>query len=108
MFMVKKVYLRTPEEKEKILFDIKRLGVTAGCRKHGISKSQYYKWIDRYTAHGLAGLEDRRRVNAETQVKKLERENRLLKEIVAEKELESKMKDELLKKKFAQWEKKGK
>jgi putative transposase len=33
-------------------------------------------------------------------VKRLEKENRILKELLAEKELESKLKDELLKKKF--------
>jgi putative transposase len=42
------------------------------------------------------------------QLKRLEKENRILKELLAEKDLESKMKDELLKKKFAQWEKKEK
>lgn len=35
-------------------------------------------------------------------VKRLEKENRILKELLAEKELESKLKDELLKKKFGQ------
>jgi len=34
-------------------------------------------------------------------IRELEKENRLLKELVAEKELEGKLKDELLKKKFA-------
>ena len=42
------------------------------------------------------------------ELKRLEKENKLLKELLAEKDLESKMKDELLKKKFAQWEKKEK
>jgi putative transposase len=108
MFMIKKLNNRTPHEKEKILSDIQRLGVTVGCRKHNLSKTQYYAWLDRYNAHGLAGLEDRRKINNDAQIKKLEKENRMLKELLAEKELESKMKDELLKKKFAQWEKKGK
>jgi putative transposase len=34
-------------------------------------------------------------------IRELEKENRLLKELVAEKELEGKLKDELLKKKYA-------
>jgi putative transposase len=108
MLMVKKIHKRTAEEKEKILQDIQRLGVTLGCRKHSVSKAQYYIWLDRYNSGGLAGLEDRRKADSDAQVKRLERENRMLKELLAEKELESKMKDELLKKKFAQWEKKGK
>lgn len=108
MFMVKKFNKRTPQEKEKIILDIQRLGVTVGCRKHNISKTMYYEWVERYNASGLAGLEDRRRIHNDALVKRLEKENRMLKELVAEKELESRMKDDLLKKKFAQWEKKEK
>ncbi len=108
MFMVKKLHKRTPQEKEKIILDIQSLGVTVGCRKHNIAKTLYYEWVERYNASGLEGLEDRRRINQDAMVKRLEKENRMLKELLAEKELESRMKDELLKKKFAQWEKKGK
>ena len=108
MFMKRELHKRTPHEKEKILIDIQNLGVVAGCRKHNISRQLYYYWLDRYNASGLEGLEDRRGKNLDAQVKKLEKENRILKELLAEKELESKMKDELLKKKFAQWEKKRK
>jgi putative transposase len=106
--MVKKLHKRTPQEKEKIILDIQSLGVTVGCRKHNIAKTLYYEWVERYNASGLEGLEDRRRINQDAMVKRLEKENRMLKELLAEKELESRMKDELLKKKFAQWEKKGK
>ncbi|MQY79283.1 MAG: helix-turn-helix domain-containing protein [Bacteroidetes bacterium] len=105
MLVKKQLHKRTGQEKEKILLDIQRLGVVSGCRKHSISKSQYYDWLDRYNAHGLNGLEDRRGQNSDAQVKRLEKENRLLKEILAEKELESRLKDELLKKKIAQWDK---
>lgn len=106
--MVKKLQKWTPQEKERILLDIQNLGVTIGCRKHGISKTQYYDWLDRYNASGLEGLEDRRAKNMSGHLKRLEKENRILKELLAEKELESKLKDELLKKKFAQWGKKEK
>lgn len=109
MFMEKKqLHKRTPQEKEKIILDIQRLGVAVGCRKHNLAKSQYYRWLDRYSAHGIEGLEDNRAVNNQALVKRLEKEIRMLKELVAEKELESRMKDELLKKKLAQWEKKRK
>ncbi|MDM7920324.1 MAG: hypothetical protein QUS12_14335 [Methanosarcina sp.] len=40
--------------------------------------------------------------------KRLEKENRILKELLAEKELEAKLKDELLKKKFGHQGKKEK
>lgn len=108
MLMVKQLHKRTAKEKEKILLDIERIGVTIGCRKHNLSRSLYYEWLRRYSAHGLDGLEDRRKVDTDAQIKKLEKEIRMLKELVAEKELESRMKDELLKKKHAQWAKKGK
>lgn len=108
MLMVKELHKRTPQEKEKILLDIQTLGVTIGCRKYGVSKTLYYYWLDRYNASGLEGLEDRRAKNMNAHMKRLEKENRMLKELLAEKELESKLKDELLKKKFAQWEKKEK
>ena len=37
---------RTKEEKEQIILDIQRLGVTAGCRKHGIFATSYYEWLE--------------------------------------------------------------
>ncbi len=94
---------RSKEEKEKILLEVQRLGVVAGCRKYNLDPSTYYKWLAKYNASGIEGLEDRRGKNNERLLKKVEKENRLLKEILVEKDLELKMKDELLKKKIAQW-----
>lgn len=108
MFMKRQIIKRTPEEKERILLSVQKLGVVAGCRQFGISKPQFYDWIERYNALGLEGLKDRRGRNTEALVKKLEKENKILKELLAEKELESRMKDELLKKKFGQQKRKGK
>jgi putative transposase len=103
--MVKEIRKFSATEKERILLDIQRLGVVVGCRKYALSKAVYYKWLQRYNALGLDGLEDRRGKNMDGHIKRLEKENRMLKELLAEKELESKMKDELLKKKIAQWNK---
>ena len=108
MLMKKDLQKRSAQEKERILLDIQSLGLVAGCRKHNVSKGLYYRWLDRFNASGIEGLEDRRGKNMDAQVKRLEKENHLLKVLLAEKELESKMKDELLKKKFAEWQKKGK
>lgn len=108
MLMVKRIHKRTPEEKEKILLDIQELGVIAGCRKHGLARTLYYEWLDKYNASGLEGLEDRRGKNMDAYAKRLEKENRILKELLAEKELEAKLKDELLKKKFGHQGKKEK
>jgi putative transposase len=106
--MAKRLHKRTPQEKERILLDIQTLGVIAGCRKYGLARTLYYEWLNKYNASGLEGLEDRRGKNMDAHVKRLEKENRILKELLAEKELESKMKDELLKKKFGQLGKKEK
>jgi len=105
MLLKKELMKRTAHEKEKILLEIQKLGVVAGCRRFNISPALYYDWLEKYNALGIGGLEDRRGKNLDAQIKKLEKENNILKEILAEKELESKMKDELLKKKIAQWNK---
>jgi putative transposase len=108
MLMVKQIHKRTPQEKERIILGIQSLGVIAGCRKYGISKALYYYWVNKYQASGIEGLEDRRGKNMDAHIKRLEKENRILKELLVEKELESKLKDELLKKKFGQLGKKEK
>ncbi len=105
MFMKRELIKRSPEEKERLMQEIQRLGVVLGCRKHNLAQGQYYRWLNRYNALGLDGLEDRRGKNQDLHVKRLEKENGMLKELLAEKELEMKMKDELLKKKIAQWNK---
>jgi putative transposase len=106
--MARELQKRTPQEKEKLLIEIQNMGVTVGCRKYGISRTLYYDWLDRYTASGIEGLEDRRAKIISSVLKRLEKENRMLKELLAERELESKLKDELLKKKFGQWGKREK
>lgn len=100
--------IRSKEDKERILLDIQRIGVIAGCRKHEIDPSTYYTWLEKYQASGIEGLEDRRGRTNEHLLRKAEKEIRLLKEILAEKELELKMKDELLKKKMDQWKRESK
>ena len=98
----------TSEEKERIIKDIKRIGVVAGCRKHQLSTTLYYDWLTKYESRGLEGLRDRRSVNADRKIKQMEKENQLLKEIIAEKELTIKMQQQIIKKKSPEWKKKGK
>lgn len=108
MLMRKKRKKWTKYEKESILKDIQRVGVVAGCRKHDIATRTYYDWLDKYNAGGLDGLERRKSDNADAELKQLRKENRLLKEMLAEKELEARLKDELLKKKMEAWNSEGK
>lgn len=42
------------------------LNVSAVCRDAGVSRKTFYKWVARYRAEGLAGLEDRPRVPRRT------------------------------------------
>ena len=79
--MKKELWKWTAEEKERILHDIQRLGVTVGCRKHNLSNHLYYTWLNRYNAHGLEGLEDRRGKDMDPQIKRLEKENKMLNSI---------------------------
>jgi len=85
MLMVKRLQKRTPQEKERLLLDIQTLGVIAGCRKYGLSRTLYYDWLDKYNASGLEGLEDRRGKNMDAHVKRLEKENRILKSFLLKK-----------------------
>lgn len=104
MLQKRDVKNRSKEEKERILLEVQRLGVVAGCRKCGIEPSVYYYWLDKYNAHGLEGLEDHRGKTNEKLLKDAQKQISLLKELLAEKELELRLKDELLKKKMAQWQ----
>jgi putative transposase len=49
------------------------------CRKHGVSEQTFYRWKSKY-----GGME----VNEAKRLRELEEENRKLKQIVAEKELD--------------------
>lgn len=91
------------EEKETILKDIEKTGVVEGCRKHGIYATTYYSWLERYKKHGVDGLAGLAKKRADRDTKKLQQENDLLKKLLAEKDLELAIKDELLKKKMQQW-----
>lgn len=48
------------EVKLVILKEGQQLGVTATCKKHGISRTLYYRWLKRYKSNGVDGLVDYR------------------------------------------------
>jgi putative transposase len=91
------------DEKESILNDIEKTGVVEGCRKHGIYATTYYSWLAKYRESGKDGLAGLAQKRADRDAKKLQQENDRLKKLLAEKELELAIKDELLKKKMQQW-----
>ncbi len=97
----------TKQEKLSILKEASEQGVTKTLEKHGIYPATYYSWKEKFASMGEEGLDYGMTKSHLKRIRQLEKENRLLKQIVAEKELESKLKDELLKKKYALQKKKN-
>ena len=87
-------------EKLRILNESERNGVKVTLEKHGIYSATFYSWRKKYDEMGEKGLRHGITPAQFKEIKRLEKENTLLKTIIAEKELESKLKDELLKKKY--------
>jgi len=94
------------EEKLKILKEAGLQGVTTTLNKYSIYPATYYSWKKKYTEMGEVGLDHGITKEKLKRIHELESENELLKQLLAEKELESKLKDELLKKKYPKLRKK--
>lgn len=89
------------EEKLAVLQEAEREGVEVTIRKHGIYPSTYYSWRKKHRQSGESGLGRQSRTTKDDHyLKRLEDENGLLKQLLAEKELEIALRDELLKKKY--------
>lgn len=89
------------EEKIAILKEAKEKGVTTTLEKYSIYPATYYSWKRKHEDMGEEGLSHGMTLGQLKRIRDLEKENRLLKEIIVEKDLAGKLKDELLKKKFA-------
>jgi len=98
----------TVEEKLSILKEAEQKGIVQTCRKHSIYQSLYYNWKNKYDSEGQEGLKPQYVKHNEQEISRLKKENGLLKQIVAEKELELQLKTELLKKKMQQWKSENK
>ena len=70
------------------------------CRKMGVSEATYYNWKKKHDQMGQAGLQHSMTKEKLKRIGELEEEVDLLKKLLAEKEMESQLKDELLKKKY--------
>lgn len=105
MSMIKRKF--TTEEKLHILKEASEHGVTATLEKHGIYAATYYGWKRKFESMGEEGFRHGITPAQLKEIKRLEKENAMLKKLLAEKELEGHMKDELLKKKYA-WARKKK
>ncbi|GBU07769.1 transposase [Bacteroidales bacterium] len=89
------------EEKLKIIKECSEHGVKAVLEKYSVYPASFYSWKKKFETMGEAGFAHGITPEHFKRIRVLEKENKMLKEIVAEKELEGKLKDELLKKKFA-------
>jgi putative transposase len=91
----------TLEQKLAILKEASENGVSLTLKKHGVFPATYYQWKKKFETMGVEGFRHGMTPGQLKRIRELEKENQLLKEIIVEKELEGKLKDELLKKKFA-------
>jgi len=96
----------TKEQKLQILKEVSEKGITITLEKHGIYPASYYSWKKKYETMGEAGFRHGMTPEHIKEIKRLEKENELLKKLLAEKELEGHLKTELLKKKYA-WARKN-
>jgi putative transposase len=91
----------TTEEKLKIIKEASEQGVKPTLEKYNIFPASYYSWKKKFETMGAEGFSHGMTPEQLKRIRELEKENKTLKEIIIEKELEGKLKDELLKKKFA-------
>lgn len=91
----------TTEEKLKIIKEASEQGVTPTLEKYNVFPASYYSWKKKFETMGVEGFTHGITPGQLKRIRELEKENKALKELLVEKELESKLKGELLKKKFA-------
>lgn len=91
----------TKDEKLKIIKEASEQGVKQTLEKYLVFPASYYAWKKKLETMGEDGFSHGMTPDQLKRIRELEKENKLLKEIVIQKELEGKLKDELLKKKLA-------
>ena len=86
-------------EKLEILSSAEEVGVVSACRKYSVSTGTFYSWKRKYDNHGEAGLKVTYDVRSK-ELKQAEEQNRVLRKLLCDKEVELEIQRELLKKKF--------
>ena len=84
-------------EKLAILKEASEQGVKITIEKHGIYPATYYSWRKKFKEMGEMGLDHGMNQDHLNRIRKLEKENQQLKELVAEKELVVRMHEEIKK-----------
>ncbi len=90
----------TKEEKLNIIKEACEHGVKDTLEKYSVFPASYYSWKKKFESMGAEGLSHGLTPGQLKRIRELEKENKLLKELIIEKELEGKLKDDLLKKKL--------
>lgn len=89
-------------EKIEVLNYYKTHGMGKTSREFNVSSATIYRWLALFESEGNKGLSEGFQLNKEREFLRLQRENQSFKEIIAEKELEIRIKDALLKKSQSQ------
>ncbi|MCB0482275.1 MAG: transposase, partial [Flavobacteriales bacterium] len=82
------------EQKLQILKEVAENGVNITLEKHGIYPATYYSWKNKFEQMGEAGFRHGMTKEQLKEIRRLEKENGLLKKLLAEKDLEGHLKDE--------------
>jgi len=96
----------TKEEKLSIMEEASKEGVKVTLAKYGLYPATYYYWKKKLFLHGEDGLKHQTLKDRDREIKRLLKENEALKLLLAEKELEGRLKDDMLKKKYPELKKK--
>jgi putative transposase len=99
MLMSKRTFSK--EEKLRIVKEASEQGVKLVLEKYDIYPATYYSWKNKLEEMGEIGLQHGMSPQHLKRIRELEKENSVLKQLLAEKELEGRLKSELLKKKYA-------
>ena len=89
----------TLDQKLEILTSSEEIGIVEACRKYGVSTGTLYNWKKKHEHKGEAGL----KVTYDTKSKEhkeVVEENRILRKLLSDREIELEIQRELLKKKF--------
>ena len=99
MMMKKRTFTR--EEKLRIIKEASEQGVTFILEKYALYPATYYSWKRKFEEMGEIGLQHGMTPKHLKRIRELEKENSLLKQLLAGKEVEGKLKSDVLKKMYA-------
>src|SRR5680860_468846 len=85
-------------EKLEILASSEEIGVVETCRKYSVSTGTFYSWKKKFDNKGEDGLKVNYDLKSK-EFKQVEEENRVLRKLLGNKEIELEVQRELLKKK---------